>query len=333
MSDSRNTAVWIFALDAKDARPALDWVAALPGGQMPQRLVSRFDALGAALAQAKPATIVVGPMACAQRDELRAAMRRTDATVGWVLLDPAAAMRGGSDGGTQGEDSPREISSWLDRVAHDLRGDVGLVGPVLDAVAATAGQEGRGPASGLLVLARRGMVRVLRHAELLSEVGAHLADAEGHGAKGGGSTDLVALVKAASERAEQVVGFGQITLKLDGIGPEGVQVIGAPDRWALLLRELIVLGLRHCRTGVTIRLAQSPGQSADGRSVELRVTSDGTAVPTAPWAPKSVAPAGEGASDRAVGRWLVGTLAETLGYVLDAGIDEKSAAYFVVRPG
>ena len=60
MSESRNNSVWIFALDAKDARPAMDWVAGLPGGQLPQRLVSRFDAMGAALSAAKPGTIVVG---------------------------------------------------------------------------------------------------------------------------------------------------------------------------------------------------------------------------------------------------------------------------------
>lgn len=158
-------------------------------------------------------------------------------------------------------------TTFLEALAHELRGPSGVTLGALDELELALGESAQAHAA-LFAMARRGVRRVLRTAERLSRTaqleqsGPILTREE---------VDLIPLLERAAKEAELVE--ARRGIKLDLTLPEGRQQAHVDPGWlAVALSELVGAGLRSARKTVLVELQRS------GDTFRFVVCDDGVAT-------------------------------------------------------
>src|SRR6478752_5732048 len=160
------------------------------------------------------------------------------------------------DRGNESETERYLRTRFLERVAHDIRGPVGVTGGALDELELSfEGKLGDGERA-LFVMARRGMKKVLRIADRL----ARAAQLENRGLRlTMKSHDLRELVRTSIEEARFLEGRRGITV--DAVVGELPCVVQADADWfGLVLVDLVGNAVRHAKQRVLLTLRSAPDE-------------------------------------------------------------------------
>jgi signal transduction histidine kinase len=158
-------------------------------------------------------------------------------------------------------------TTFLEALAHELRGPSGVTLGALDELELALGENAQQHAA-LFAMARRGVRRVLRTADRLSRT----AQLEQSGPiLSREETDLVTLVERATKEAELVE--ARRGVKLDLTMPEGRCMALVDPTWlGAAMAELVGAGLRSARKAVLIELQRA------GDAYRFVVCDDGVAA-------------------------------------------------------
>jgi len=157
-------------------------------------------------------------------------------------------------------------TTFLEALAHELRGPSGVTLGALDELELALGENAAAHAS-LFAMARRGVRRVLRSADRLSrtaqlELPNHVLARE--------EVDLIKLVERSTKEAELVEARRGVKVELTL--PEGKPVARVDPSWlGAAMAELVGAALRSARRSVLVELQQS------GEGYRFVVCDDGVA--------------------------------------------------------
>lgn len=143
-------------------------------------------------------------------------------------------------------------TTFLEALAHELRGPSGVTLGALDELELALGENAQAHAA-LFAMARRGVRRVLRTADRLSRT----AQLEQSGpVLSREATDLVQLVERAAKEAELVEARRGVKLDLT-LPEERCTALVDPAWLGAAMAELVGAGLRSARKGVLIELQRA----------------------------------------------------------------------------
>jgi len=159
------------------------------------------------------------------------------------------------------------------RVAHDVRGPVGVIVAALheieETLAGLADADVKADLARLLEMARRGTRKLERTAFTLDAIGALQAPAVSH-------VDLQPMVKTAIERMQVAERRPQVKLTWVDIPEATLRVIVAPTLFTHALEELFGYAIRKSAKEVRVTMTSSPLSSSSSTSV---LSSEASATP------------------------------------------------------
>lgn len=165
---------------------------------------------------------------------------------------------------TEADENAYLRTQFLERVAHELRGPAGVTLGALAELEAALGDRAAEFAP-LLLMARRGVNRIVRSAERLQQTGqlsAHRADFSRL------DVDVAPLVARAVSEAESLEARRKVQVQVDA--PSSPVTCAADARWvSVALFEVISNAIRHARQLVQVRAERA------GDAFVVTVTDDG----------------------------------------------------------
>ncbi len=163
-------------------------------------------------------------------------------------------------------------TEFLERLAHELRGPVGVTSGALDEIEIAVGPEDAAAVRPYLLMAKRGMLRVLRIAERLQRT----AQLEAGGCEWTmAATDLRPVAEQATRESERLEARRAVRVDLSCSQEECLVALDTP--WVhFAIAELVSNAIRFARSNVSVRTEVSTDE------VSLTICDDGPGLPVAP---------------------------------------------------